>query len=291
MFARVLFPIDFSPHSEQLASCLQEMKPLGVEEIVLLNVVELGPQIGFASDTFEKMVAWKEDAEPRLAALKQRIEAAGIRCRWRLEAGKPSLEILRVAEEERVSLIAMGTHGHGFVRGVLLGSVTHDIARRATVPVLVLKIVVVDSLGATDCGFVCQHIFRRVLLPTDFSDCAGEALALVKKMRAAGAGDVIVLHVRDQRKKAELEAQATVCERMERIRTELEFFGFTVESLIVSGNAAETVDRIAREHDVSLIVIGSKGRSAAKDVLLGSVSDAVVCRHVRPVLVVRPGCA
>ena len=44
---------------------------------------------------------------------------------------------------------------------------------------------------------------------------------------------------------------------------------------------------MAREEDVSLIVMGSKGRSALADTLLGSVSDAIVCRHVRPVLVVR----
>ena len=43
MFARVLFPTDFSPQADQLAGCLNEMKPLGMEEVVLLNVVELEP--------------------------------------------------------------------------------------------------------------------------------------------------------------------------------------------------------------------------------------------------------
>jgi hypothetical protein len=52
VFARVLFPTDLSPQPEQLADCLNEIKPLEIEEVVLLNVVELGPQIGFDSDTF-----------------------------------------------------------------------------------------------------------------------------------------------------------------------------------------------------------------------------------------------
>ena len=99
----------------------------------------------------------------------------------------------------------------------------------------------------------------------------------------------VVVHVRDTRKEDELDPQDVICERMERIRRELEFFGFTVNSLVVDGNPAKTIDRIAREQDVSLIVIGSKGRRAAEDVLLGSVSDAVICQHTRPVLVVRPG--
>jgi nucleotide-binding universal stress UspA family protein len=75
---------------------------------------------------------------------------------------------------------------------------------------------------------------------------------------------------------------------MEQIQSELEFFGFSVTSIIAEGNPAEVIDRVAREQDVSLIVIGSHGRSAAEDVLLGSVSDAVICRHTKPVLVVRP---
>jgi len=271
-----------------VAKCLRELKPLGIEEIVLLNVVELGPQIGFASDTFEQMLAWKKDAEQRLTELKERIEENGIRCRWRLELGKPALEIVRVAVEERVSLIAMGTHGHGFLRGALIGSVSHDVVRYAPVPVLVLKVVVMGELGTTDCAYVCQHIFRRVLFPTDFSDCAAEALSYVKGMKAASLHEVVALHVREKRKRNDPDDEETARNHMERIRSELEFFGFSVTSIIAEGNPAEAIDRVAREQDVSLIVIGSHGRSATEDVLLGSVSDAVICRHTKPVLVVRP---
>jgi nucleotide-binding universal stress UspA family protein len=289
VFARVLFPTDFSSQAEQLAGCLRELKAANLEEIILLNVVELGPQIGFASDTFERVLTWKKDAELWLAGLKDRIEADGIRCRWRLALGKPSLEIVRVAEEERVSLIAMGTHGHGFVRGVLFGSVTHDVVCRASVPILVLKVTVLDKLGTTDCGFVCRNIFRRVLLPTNFSECAAAALSVTKKLRGAGAREVVLLHVRDTRQKDELDPLDVMCEQMEQIRRELEFFGFAVNSLVVEGNPAKTIDRVARERDASLIVIGSQGRSAAEDVLLESVSGAVICRQIRPTLVVRPG--
>ncbi len=288
MFRSLLFPTDFSAEAEQLTKCLHEMKPLGVEEIVLLHVVELGPQIGFASDTFEQMLACKTDAEGRLAELKERIEKSDIRCRWRLELGKPALEIVRVAVEERVSLIAMGTHGHGFLRGALIGSVSHDVIRHAPVPVLVLKVVVMGELGTTDCAFVCQHILRRVLFPTDFSDCAAEAFSRVKQLRTAGVNEVVVLHVREKRKWDEGEDEGAVRDRMQLIRSQLEFLGFTVTTIIADGNPAATIDRVAREQDVSLIVIGSHGRSAAEDVLLGSVSDAVICRHAKPVLVIRP---
>jgi nucleotide-binding universal stress UspA family protein len=287
MFARVLFPTDFSRQADKLACCLHQMKALGTDEIVLLNVMPLGPQIGFASDTFEKMVSWKHDAEARLNQIQRDLEAKGIRARCRLEPGDPALEIVRVAAEERVDLIAMGTHGHGFLRGTLLGSVSHEVIRNATVPVLALKISVLDNLGATDCGFVCQHIFRRVLLPTDFSDCAAEALAQVKQLRSAGVAEVVVLHVRADSGREGDAGVEDVAAKMQQIRSQLEFLGFKVTTIMLEGKPAPLIDRVAREQDVSLIVIVSHGRSAAEDVLLGSVSDAVICRHAQPVLVVR----
>ncbi len=284
MFRSLLFPTDFSQFNERLAFCLPDLKPLGIEEIVFLNVVELGPQIGFASDSFEHMLAWKTDAGPRLEALRLHVEKAGLRSRRRLELGKPALEIVRVAEEERVSLIAMGSHGHGFIRGMLLGSVTHDVVQHASVPVLVLKLELVKHLATTDCDFVCQHLFRRVLLPTDFSERAADALYLVKNMRATGLRDVILLHVPEDDHDCEDEQLKA---QLDRIRAELQFFGFDVTTMVANGSPAKVINETAREQDVSLIVIGAKGGSDAADVLLGSVSDEVVCRHVRPVLVAR----
>ncbi len=287
VFRSLLFPTDFSPFNERLARCLPNFKALGVEEILLVNVVEVGPQIGFASDTFENVLAWKDDAEPRLKALQRDLEGSGFKARWRLEFGKPAPAIVELAEAEGVSLIAMGTHGHGFLKGIMLGSVTHDVVRYAKVPVFVLKVEAVQGLGTTDCEFVCQHIFRRVLLPTDFSPLAHEAERLVIAMRSTGLSDVVLLHVRDDSHTDGRASDEQAEERLTRIQEEFEFFGIKITVIVCFGNPAKKIEEIADEQDVSLIVIGAHSRSAVADVLLGSVSDHVVCRHVRPVLVVR----
>ena len=57
---------------------------------------------------------------------------------------------------------------------------------------------------------------------------------------------MVVFHVRDIRKEDELD-EDVICERsMERIRAELEFFGFKVSSMVVEGNPAKRIDRVAQ---------------------------------------------
>lgn len=51
--------------------------------------------------------------------------------------GPPAPAILRVADDERVDLIVMGSRGHGQIGGLLLGSVSNAIAQRAQCPVLI----------------------------------------------------------------------------------------------------------------------------------------------------------
>ena len=55
--------------------------------------------------------------------------------------GKPAEEILRVAQEEAVDLIVMGTHGRTGLRHVLMGSVAETVMRTAPCPVFTVKVV------------------------------------------------------------------------------------------------------------------------------------------------------
>lgn len=68
-----------------------------------------------------------------------RLKAA-VPLQVKIAVGKPAEEILRVAREERVDLIVMGTHGRTGLRHLLLGSVAEEVTRRAPCPVFTVKI-------------------------------------------------------------------------------------------------------------------------------------------------------
>ncbi|HWQ13847.1 MAG TPA: universal stress protein [Roseiflexaceae bacterium] len=59
-------------------------------------------------------------------------------CETQLIEGPAAPAILRVAEEEHVDLVVLGSRGHSQLGGLLLGSVSNTVAQRAKCPVLIV---------------------------------------------------------------------------------------------------------------------------------------------------------
>jgi nucleotide-binding universal stress UspA family protein len=74
-----------------------------------------------------------------LANLCDSLKEKGIQSDYILAYGEPSDEIIRIAREQHVDLIAMTTHGHRFISDLLYGSVSHDVRHAVNIPVLLLK--------------------------------------------------------------------------------------------------------------------------------------------------------
>jgi nucleotide-binding universal stress UspA family protein len=143
-------------------------------------------------------------------------------------------------------------------------------------------------------------VFKKILLPTDFSDASKKALGYIKQLKQAGLKEVIVLHVIDEREldtifqhsAARFEdivrsIRADARKQMDAVERELKGNGFTVEAKIERGIPFQIILRVEQEEDVSAIVIGSHGKSNIKEMLLGSVSEAVIRKSKKPVLVVK----
>jgi universal stress protein A len=101
---------------------------------LLITDAAYGSTIPFDLDlTAELMAA----AKKRLAKLAEKLNIAED-CRW-METGSPKLEIVRVAEENKVDLIVVGSHGrHGFA--LLLGSTANGVLHHALCDVLAVRL-------------------------------------------------------------------------------------------------------------------------------------------------------
>lgn len=142
-------------------------------------------------------------------------------------------------------------------------------------------------------------MFRRILYPYDFSDVSRKAVDYIKKLREAGTEEVIVLHVVDSRAcralfydtnrslKAETELFRKASTDIRPVVEELQAGGFIVRVRIETAIPSQEILRVEEEENPSLIVMGSHGKSNIEEMLLGSVSEAVVRKASGPVLVIK----
>lgn len=294
MFKKVLYLTAFEEFSRNVLGCLTNFKNLGTEEIVLLHVIyssEL-PQV------HEGYVLRLADALRRLLNAKMTeaaniVDAAGIKVKKRIELGVPYQEILRVAEDEKVSLIVAGRERKGFLGEIFVGSITDNIVRHGTIPVYIPKYPGVYGADRATCEAFCRNPFRKILYPTDWSDCALKALDCVKQFRNAGVEEVVVAHIMDQKAmKLHPEEKFREFERIDeeklaQVKAQLEREGFKVSTRLCVGNPRAALITLARSADVSLIVMGSHGKGRTEGILWGSVSRNVAEYSDRPTLIVK----
>jgi manganese transport protein len=74
-----------------------------------------------------------------LAGLQRDLTAKGFTVETRLLTGDPPSELIRVAAEEHVDLIAMSTHGHRFLQDLIYGATADRVRHLVSVPVLLLR--------------------------------------------------------------------------------------------------------------------------------------------------------
>jgi nucleotide-binding universal stress UspA family protein len=73
------------------------------------------------------------------SGVERTIAALGRPAKALIVHGDPAGEICRIAEEGAYDLVVIGSHGSGFVKRVLLGSVSHYVMQHAPCPVLVVR--------------------------------------------------------------------------------------------------------------------------------------------------------
>jgi len=140
---RIMAPIDFSQFSLAALETAKAMAKTYDAELFLVNVVPFIPTLPdgvpyFQEGAYEQQII--EAAKKSLTAAADDAIASGTRARTKVGmANDAAMEIVRLAEEEKVDLIVIATHGMTGWRRLAFGSVTDKVARTAECPVLILR--------------------------------------------------------------------------------------------------------------------------------------------------------
>jgi len=137
-----LLPVDFSAVTEDIIDETVAFARAFGGKVQLLHVVQLPvitSEFALPPEALQSAVANAEkSAEKRLAKYVEIFRAAGIEASAKVAVGQPVYVILDEAAAGKVDYIVMGSHGHGRVYDLLVGSTTSGVLKRARCGVIVL---------------------------------------------------------------------------------------------------------------------------------------------------------
>lgn len=282
MFDRILFPTDGSDGADAAFDHVLDLAADHDATVHVLNVADTThdsvTRVG--RDVVDVL---EREGEDVVDAAAERAADRGVETVTAVLQGGVDETIVTYAAEREVDLVAMPTRGrHGLDR-LLLGSTTERVVRRSPVPVLSLR----------PDGEAARYPYRNVLVPTDGSDRAAEALDRAVALAARSGATLHVLSVVDVGTigaEAYSGTDALVSASEETVAEAVavaEAAGVeTVERVEVGSSAARGIRSYLADHDVDLVVMGTRGLTGVERYLLGSVAERTVRTSPVPVLTV-----
>ena len=287
---RVLLAVDGSVHANQAAQYLADYGAMfGVWTIVVLHVqCADGSSILFPDEgaTSADMTELGADVTGEARRI---LDAANLPYAVDTQLGDPADIIAREADAEHMDEIIMGSRGMSPWTGLVLGSVAYKVIHRVAIPI---TLVGVPQREANHTAKQLSGI-HRVLLAVDGSKHASLAVDYVCRLRnARNLLKVELLSVTPpmppgytrgfveqevidnyHRKQGESALQAA--------RQVLHAAGVKFDTHIVPGHPAETIVDVAKKHDCTRVVMGTRGLGTIDGLVLGSVAYKVL--HLSPV--------
>ena len=140
----IVLPVDFSDATDRLIDGAVKFAKETKGKICLIHVApaDIGFAIGDMGFQYFPEVEQNEikDELLRLNVLEQRIIAHDVDCEHLLKQGVAGDIILEYAKSKNADYIVMGSHGRSGIYDVFVGSLTKELTRRSTIPVLVIPI-------------------------------------------------------------------------------------------------------------------------------------------------------
>jgi nucleotide-binding universal stress UspA family protein len=138
VYKRILIALEHSPTDATIVEHVRALANLTHAHLVLVHVAD-----GWVARNYDQLKLREseemQDDRRYLEQLATGLRAGGLDAEWFLGLGDPASEILRIAGEQHVDLIAMATHGHRGLEDLVRGTTVNKVRHEASVPVLLLK--------------------------------------------------------------------------------------------------------------------------------------------------------
>jgi len=247
--------------------------------LTVLNVsgVYATPDVMTSSELLMESV--EQQGQELLAHATARAIEAGVPHVPILKWGNVTETVLQTAAEEQCDLIVLGSRGLSGFKRLMLGSISNAVTAKAQCPVLVIK----QPPPAT-------VYWRRVLVATGGSPWSDAAVDHAIELARAQQLVVCLLYVEPNRPRrtdslSGLTSDAKNVLALAEARAAAA--GVPYEANLAHGDVTTTILDTATQQQCDVIILGSRGLTGFKRLMLGSISNAVASTAPMPVLIVK----
>jgi nucleotide-binding universal stress UspA family protein len=301
MFEKILVPLDGSPLAQVVLPYVMLMAKGFDSRVILFHVAETAldheapEHKAYAHETMERI---RPLAENYLAGVADQLREEDIEVETKVVKGKAVAQIVEEAEQEKVGLVAMSTHGRSGLARLVMGSQIDRILHACEQPVLLVRPREEDTSGEA------VGRLSKIIVALDGSKDAEAAIPLAEELAKVLGLELIlvqVVHVETTVYFGSIGPDSwgvpsdvlqrlaeTASDYLKGLAKQLEARGLTVRSEVLLGWPGPRIVEFAKETPDSLIAMTTHGRSGFHRWATGSVTDAVVRQTGEPVLVVRP---
>lgn len=288
---RILVPVDFSEITNATLRTAKRICEAHGGEVILFHAVSpvlyMPHPESLSVDVIDVKVLQdieakkRKEAEERLRGLQEFLKPVGSRIL--VEVGDPRDLILEAEERENPDIVIIGSHRKGLVERILIGSTAEKVVKHSLRPMIVIK------------GFE-PTFSRKVVLAYDFSRTAEEMVTFALEFLKPFGVRVEILHVEERIDIPVVEriGEAIYAKYREEKRKYMRSVegrfreaGLEVSSVFREGEdpAEEIVRRIREDGEIDMLLMGSRGLSGLRRVLLGSTSTEVFRKVDIPILI------
>lgn len=291
---KILWASDGSMESDMALKYVELLASKYGSEIVGLSVVQpvdierLKVPVDVKKELFSIQALLEKKEYNRINKALKQLELKATKLDVCIETGIPHKEILRVAKEEKVDLIAMGKRGLGLKDRILLGSNTNKVLRMANAPVLAARHKKGDKID-----------IKKILVPTDLSELTSISLDFAIDIANRFNSTIYLLHILELHHTYEISTSKIIEElrvlALKELRSYLEKIpkektkGINIQEMVTLYlRAWFGIVNFAEENGIDLIIMTTHGRKGLVRFMLGSTAEKVISESPCPVLAIKP---
>ena len=283
---KLLFVTKFEELGFDALQSLLSLRKASLNHVVFVNVIERDRVAMHRGTGYlkEEEIRLRETANIRFIDWAEDLFEQGMEVGVYIVVGSLVSEVIKAAQKEETDLIVIGRSHKGVLEHLYSGSDITELLRRAEIPVLVYK-----QLSET--AIAIEKPFEKPLLAIDWSPASLSAVEYLKALKDV-IHEVDIIHVVSQKKLKGTSAMGIQAirkdtrKKLDEICNIFEAGGIKADAHVYIGEPDEEIEKAAREHQATMIVLGSSGKTAWVERWLGSTPQSIAEKSIYPTLLI-----